>query len=279
MPFDPSTDAIKVRPALVAAEAYRAVFGRLGLLLELGWLPLLLLLAAMLLPGYLLDYTRFGAGFPDLVRQSELGFGPIDLVEAVTAFLCLNAFAVRWHQLMLFGGDRTVPHPLFLRGWARFLLYTLALYGVSASLLATALIAGASSASLGGASGIGLAAAAIALVAGVWLATARCSMLFPAAAYGAPLGLGSAWRLLAGNTWRLVGAGILACLPFILAVLAVFSALLQALHVDLESTGAILPLGLFILRGVVDTVSNFIGVALGATVLSSFYRRLTQPAL
>lgn len=267
---------VKVPIGAVGAEAYRAVFGRLGLLLELGWLPLLALLTAALVPDLVAGRIA-PAGLP-----AARDWLP-DIIDAVVAVLALNAFAVRWHQAMLFPAMRTTSRGAFLRAWGRFLLYTLILYLVSAALVAGVLLPGASGGALA-ATGLPSAAvpgvlttAAAALGLALWLATARCALLFPAAAAERPLGWGEAWRLMHGNTWRLVGCSLLVGVPFVLAVTLLLSSVLTAAHVDTGATLAGRPaLGLFLLGGVVDTLAKFLAVALGASVLSGFYRRILR---
>src|SRR5215469_2727723 len=127
---DPET---RVPIAEVAAEAYRSVFGRLGLLLDRTWLPLLVLLAATLLPGYLHLYLGVRSRLLDW-QDPAFGFGTDDAIEAAAGLVCLSAVAVRWHQTMLFGGEGNAPAGLFPSAWARFLLYTLVLYLVFAGL-------------------------------------------------------------------------------------------------------------------------------------------------
>ncbi len=250
--------------AEVAAEAYRAVFGRLGLLLDLAWLPLLILLAATLLPGYLHLYLGW-SGMPSW-QGDKFGFTVEDTIEAIAGLLCLNAFAVRWHRVMLFSDTEHMPIGVFLPAWGRFLLYTVLLYLVSAGLIGALLIADVAGAPTY------LAPVAGALTAFVWVGMVRCSMLFPAAAFGQPLGFATAWRAMRGNSWRLLGCGIITCTPMILIVVLVLSGVFQALHLDQNSE--IPPLGFFILHGLIETCTNLIVVALGAAVLSAFYRRI-----
>jgi hypothetical protein len=249
--------------AEVAAEAYRTVFGRLGLLFDLAWLPLLIMLAAALLPGYLHLYLGW-SGIPHW-HSDTISFNVEDVIQALAGLLCLNAFAVRWHQALLFTGERGAPRGLFLGAWVRFLLYTLLLYLVSAGLFAALLLAGAEN-----------APAYLAPVAGLlamllWVGTVRCSLLLPAAAFGKPLGIAPAWRAMRGNSWRLLGCGFIACMPVLLVLVLILSGVFAGLRLD-QLSG--LPLGFFILRGVVETCSNIVIVALGAAVLSAFYRRI-----
>ena len=186
---------IKVPVTEVMAEAYRAVFGRLNLWLDLAWLPLLIVLAATIVPGYLRVYQKL----PGLPAWSGDGFGLSleNLAEALVALLCLSAFAVRWYQSLLFREPQQAPQGVFVGAWLRFLAYMLLLYLVAATLLTGMLLANVD--------GVPSYIAPVAGVAafGAWLGTVRCSLLFPAAAAGMPLSIATAWRALGGNTWRL----------------------------------------------------------------------------
>ena len=254
---------ISVPVAEVALEAYRSVFLRLGLLFDLAWLPLLIMLAVTLLPGYLQLYVGW-SGLP-VWRTEGIALRPEDVATALISILCLNAFAVRWHQAMLFTRERPAPASMFWRAWGWFLLYALLIYLASAATLMLLVFSIA-----GGATSLLPAAAVVAAL--VWLGVARCSLLFPAAAFGQPLGLFAAWRLMSGNFWRLFACGIVVCAPVILSVALLLSGIFAGLH--MERFGSALPLGFFILRGVVSICTNVIVVALGASVLSSFYRRI-----
>lgn len=271
-----TAERIKVPIAEVVIIAFRAVFGRLGLMLELAWLPLLVLLAAVLLPGLVTKYVMPQAGH---AAASHPALGPGDLAVDAISLLCLNAFAVRWHQLSLFADIRTVPRRLFLRAWARFVAYTL-LISILVYLLVLALFAVAASTSRPPADdpgAVGLVALATALAFALGLAIARCSLVFPAAACGEPLGLVAAWRQMRGNTWRLIGATVMVIVPIVFTVGLVLNRILGA--AGLDSPEGLLsdpPLGFFLLAGVVDVVLRFIFVALGATILSEFYRRILR---
>jgi hypothetical protein len=248
-----------------AAGAYRAVFQRFGLLLDLAWLPLLVMLAATLGPGYLRLYLGW-KGVPGWAGDAY-GVRVEDLIGAVVGLLCLNAFAARWHQTMLFSRERGVRAGLFLGAWLRFVLYTLLLSFVSAAALAALLFAdGQPSVAPYAAPAGGL------LVTFIWVGMVRCCLLFPAAAYGSPLGLGAAWRAMRGNSWRLLGSMIIACAPALMLVIVILSAVSTALHLD--QTPDSVPMGFFILAGLIETCANFVIVALGASVLSIFYRRI-----
>jgi hypothetical protein len=251
----------------VAAEAYRGVFGRLGLLLDLAWLPLLVVLAAVLIPGLVGDYLM-----PASVPERG-GITAGDVIETILALACLNAFAVRWHHAVLFPDPHRVPRGIFPRAWARFLLYTLMLNLLPAAIVAAALGVGAAPDGLG----IVVAAGAAALALTMGLAV-RFALLLPAAAFGQPLSWGAAWRLMRGNTWRLAACTTTVCVPVVLAVLLLLNGVLAAARFDAAAAMAAgrLPLGAFILHAVVGTLLNFVTLALFASVLAGFYRRIVQ---
>lgn len=268
VPPEHATAPVKIHIGEVAAIAYRLVFGRLGLALELGWLPLLVMLAAELAPGAieLLHPMPADAATP-LVRVA-------DIVGIVAAMLCLNAFAVRWYQrLLLVASAAAPPRRLFLVAWARFILYT-----VIFSLPAAAPVLGLSLA--GGMPGAAddasrLLAAAIALPSLVLaLAVLRLSLVWPSAAQGFPMGWRAAWRAMRGNTWRLLAVLLIVYLPIFLTAGFALGIVFTAAHVDVEQTSMHPTLGLVLLIGVIDTVLQFVFVALGATVFVEFYRRL-----
>jgi hypothetical protein len=251
--------SVKVPVADVTVAAYGAVFRRLGAVLELGWLPLLILLAVSIIPAVL--PPGFGA---KNVTLRELP----DFLDLIAGAFCLNAFGVRWYQAQLLGdaGDRR-----WLGPWVRFLLYTFALY-LALGLILTAVLFVSTAASKRGApfeAGVGLLDLAVA--GGMLLAMARLALLFPAAAVGRPIGIGGSWRATRGSGWRIVLCWICATAPLLLAVQIVLGAAFADFAV-----GAQPPMGLYILRGLVGTVADFLIAALGAAVLSETYRRLVQ---
>lgn len=256
---------IKVPVAEIMVEAYRGVFGQLSLLLEVAWLPLLLLLAASILPGYLHLYRGI-AGFPAW-RGDRFGLTAENLIEALTGLLCLTAFAVRWYQVSLFTGGRSAPAGIFLGAWLRFLLYTVLLYLIAAALLVVLLLTDRD----GVPDVVGLVAGAAMMAA--WLIPVRCMLLFPAAAIGKPLSIGAAWRGLGGNTWRLFVTVMLVSIPLVFITAMIVSAFFAGFHID-AAGDQLPPLGFFLLRGVLSTCGNVLVVALCAAVIAGFYRRL-----
>ena len=258
---------VRIPVAELTVAAYRSVFGRLGLLLELAWLPLLILLGIAVMPAWL---PMVAPGLGDNAALSNL----TDIVQLAAGGLCLNAFAVRWHQAGLFPGKASAAHP-WLKPWLRFLLYTFAFYVVNLALLAGAMLLSGNVADQPRQALALLALMAAAIPA--WLAMVRFSLLFPAAAYGQPLSPLAAWRALGGNTWRVVACGFLSGAPLVLVVVLVLGLVFSALDIqigDFQNDAAAPPMGLYLLEGVIDTVVNFLVVALGASILVEAYKRL-----
>ncbi|MGB8182222.1 MAG: hypothetical protein WCF13_07620 [Stellaceae bacterium] len=250
---------VKVPVPDVTVGAYRAVFGQLGSVLELGWLPLLILLGVSIVPAVLP---------PDFGQNSIVLRALPDLVDLVAGALCLNAFGVRWYQVQLFGG---ADHRPWLGPWCRFLLYTFALYAALGVVLAAILFAGTIVGDRSISLEIGIVALDLAAVAALLLAMARLSVLYPAAAAGRPIGVDGAWRVTRGNGWRIILCWLSATAPLLLGVQIIMGAVFAGFGIG---DAAITPMGLYILRGLIGTVADFLIAALGAVVLSDVYRRL-----
>jgi hypothetical protein len=253
----------------VMVEAFRGVFGQLSLLLDVAWFPLLVLLAADILPGYLHSYGHIP--WP-VWRGDQLGLTLENVIEAVAGLLCLTAFAVRWYQVALFTAANPAPAGLFLGAWLRFVLYTLLLYLIAALLILAMLLADRD----GVPDYVALLTGAAMMAA--WLAPVRCMLLFPAAAAGKPLSIAAAWRSLGGNTWRLFVAVMLVTIPVVFVTAMVVSAFFAGFHIEAYGDKAP-PLGFFLLRGVLSTCGNVLVVALCASAIAGFYRRLDDAAV
>jgi hypothetical protein len=176
---------------------------------------------------------------------------------------------------MLLADPGVLPRRVFAGVWVRFMAYAVSL-GVLVGGLTTAVVLTIPAADDDGATAVaartlvGVAATAISL------AVARVSLLFPAAAYGTPLGLGAAWRAMRGNSWRLVGANVMAMMPIVLFLNLLVSVLAGAHLVSPEELAGDPPLGLTLLEGVITAVLSLIMAALGASILSEFYRRIMR---
>jgi len=243
--------------------SYRSVFGRLELIPELGWIVMLALLAASIVPDLVMPGRHAGQQF----RLDVL-----DFAQAAIALLALSAFAVRWHQSILVGDPRRQPAALFFQGWMRFLIYGCAVYAVLGAIVAVAALALSSRT----ASEPVQAAVLLVAAAACWLAilaVVRCALVFPAAAAGKPIGLGTSWRLMRGNVWRLIAASILVTLPVKLTALGLMALLVAAAWPGGGGEAATPP-GIVIIGGVIEVISDMLVAALGASVLAGFYREL-----
>jgi hypothetical protein len=252
---------IRVPVAEVAGEASRAVFLRVGLLLEVGWLPLLILLAASILPQLGLVYL---APKP---TPGALAVLP-DVIATAVAVLCLCAFAVRWAQIAAPGADAVSGIPFWLVWW-RFIIVTLPLTLSSAVDLILSPATEPTAASIAAMPPSAHAVLVLTIIVVdilPWLLMARVALLLPAAARGQTLGLAVGWRLMQGNSWRLVGAVCLACLPLVM--------LSQLTLSGLGSSADDPVLGAILLRGLIETLENVILTALAISIASGFYRRI-----
>jgi hypothetical protein len=271
-PPERATAPVKIRIGEVAATAYRLVFGRLGLALELGWLPLLVMLAAELAPDAI-----------ELLRPlpADAAAPPIriaDIIGIVAALLCLNAFAVRWYQALLQVAIAAAPpRRVFLVAWVRFILYTVIFSLPAAGSAIAFALTGASPTAADDASRLLVAAIALPSLV-LALAVLRLSLVWPAAAQGFPMGWRAAWRAMRGNTWRLLAVMFVVYVPIFVTAAAALAIVLAAAHIEIEQAMAHPTLGVVLLQGVLDTLVRFIVIALGATVLVEFYRRLVLNA-
>lgn len=255
---------VKVRVGEAVMAAYAAVFGRLGLALEVGWLPLLVMLAAALVPGIAEAFV------PGLFSN----VWPLFIAEIVVGLLCLNAFSVRWYQAQLFPNARALPRRLFVALWMRFVGYTL-LFSVPTAAPGVALFLAGASPDANDATRTLIAAVGVLGVA-TTLGVLRLALVWPAAAYGAPIGFREAWRRMHGNTWRLTATMLLVSVPLFITIAFALHLLLKAVNIELDALPSPPPLGLVLLMGVADTVWKFLLIALGAAVLAQFYRRLVR---
>jgi hypothetical protein len=260
----------KVPVATVVVAAWRSVFARPGLVLEFGWLPLLAMLAALLLPPLALRYglapAAAHASAPDINVAGVILDGTVSLIA-------LNAFALRWHRLMLTGDLHPWPFRPFLRAWLRFMLYTLAIFVIGKGAILAAWYAGVIAPNGGANPAEGLVAGIVVLA--LLLGVTRLSLVLPATSLGDPLGLVAAWRAMRGNTWRLLLANVVSALPVVLLTGLVLGQLLAAAHLGAgEVVAPDPPIGLVLLTSVIEVVLRLVLVALGASILSGFYRRV-----
>jgi len=92
------------------------------------------------------------------------------------------------------------------------------------------------------------------------------------------MGWPAAWRAMRGNTWRLFALLLLAYVPIFVAAGVTLGIVLTAAHVEIEQATAHPTWAFVLLQGVLDTVIQFVFIALGATVFVEVYRRLVLSA-
>jgi hypothetical protein len=276
MSTTPISTPIRVPVWQVAKESYRSVFGQPIVFIKLAWFPALLI--------FLIAGTFFYFFFkkaPELlsilgtegtsqeISRALRWFDLQSLFGAIVLIALVDVFAVRWHRYRLLGETTGGMAEMFNREWRRFTAYALLISSPSlASLLwhiVVEFFPGIDQPFNGVIGGI-LEATLSLLRTGFFVCAFGCSLIFPAAAYGQPITWHQAWRYLRGNFWRLAGcclvAGILTfltCLPVMLLLMV--------------PTPAVGALGEFAMTGIL-TVFELIFVALLASILSNFYRRI-----
>jgi hypothetical protein len=238
--------------------------------LEIGWLPLLLILAVLLLPWLAVHYLVADQSPADTAATFDLS----DFIQLGIVALCLGSFALRWYRLTLPTDPRASPRQR-VAIWLRFMAYTMAAYSLIAGFVAAIILAAPFSEGDEPAAVAARMAVAVAVTA-LMLVVTRLSLLFPATASGARLGARAAWRVMRGNSWRLVGANVMAVMPIVLFRELLASVLIGAKLVSPDDAAADSPLGLVLLGGVVYAVLGLLMTALGASILSEFYRRIMR---
>lgn len=277
----PETDALP-QPAVrvgvwsTIGQSAAIVFAKPLRFVRLCWLPLAIGTAAVLLQG------RLGptyAAVTAALRLTEVPFllllVPFERVDWIVSTLCLQYFAVRWHQIALGRDTGEGPAPAFWPAYLRFNLYVLVVFFLGyGGILAGVLLPAAIEVYIApGAMErrflylplwmhvFNVVTFAFLMLAGL---VSRCALLLPAAAAGSPMSVRAAWRSLKGNAWRLR------------AVLLAFAALLGALKWGIARVPKLaLPdwLG-SILAAFTRELELYVIAALAASALAIFYRRI-----
>ena len=271
---------VKVPVMATLGEACRQVFGRFGLFVSLAVFPAIAVLALRLTIAPL----PHAAGTPAPSASPWW----LHLLIGVASVLIYNAFLVRWHQVALFGQPGSYNSSLFLGGYRRFIAYTLATYsialavviGFGASSLVVAVFSAAGGPKAGGVGTLALVAVVSLAILLAWMM--RCALVFPSAAFGQPLGFTEAWRRMRGNAWRFVGASLLVALVMFVVtfVPAFFIGIANgvgkamAAHTMHAAPSMTFSMSILVARMIVDVTATFIAMALGASTLSAFYRRI-----
>jgi hypothetical protein len=219
-------------------RAYRAVFDRLQLVVEIALLPYLIVFAtvllALLMPGGIFGGILAG------------------LIHAISFLLFGAVFIVRWHRFVLLG--ETVGDGLIPPGWTEFVmagvkLGALIFAGWVVLVLVATLPPHVLTIPLSGLGGVALTLLAL-----------RVSLIFPAAAVGRPIGLRTAWDWIEGNFWRLFACSFACYLPFVIVQMAI------------GTLSGMFPSLLGIVFEALRLAVSFIGAAVIAALLSHLYR-------
>jgi hypothetical protein len=226
-------------------RAYRAVFDRVQLVIEMALLPYLIVVAVELV---CLLFTQGGA----------VGRAASGLMHALGLLLFGSVFLVRWHRFVLL--EETVGGELLPPGWREFVIA-----GVKVGALLIAgwvLLIGIAllppffiTVPLSAAGGVALTLAAL-----------RVSLIFPAAAISRPVALRTAWDWIAGNFWRLFACAFACYFPFVV------------LQMLIGALAAALPSLLWIAFEALRLAASFVGAAIVAALLSHLYRDLGPEA-
>ena len=268
--------AVKVRVWSTIGEATAIVFGKPLRFARLCWLPLAIGTAAVLLQERLAPTYAAAAA---ALRLTEVSFllllVPFERVDWILSALCLQFFAVRWHQIALSGDTRRWRAAVFWPAYLRFNVYVLIVFvlGYGGILAGVFLPAGIEVYIAPGAMErrflylplwmhvFNVVTFAFLMLAGL---VSRCSLLLPAAAAGKPMSVRAAWRTLKGNAWRLR------------AVLLAFAAMLGTLKWGVaRAPELVLPdwVGA-ILAALTRELELYVVAALAASALSIFHRQI-----
>ncbi len=264
-------------------ESYRFILSHPRDLLRVGWLPLIALFALNLLFGTF-DPAPVGLDVTDLLPSLGKITANI-LVQSIIA----AAILVAWHRVVLLGagsqpGSLAVGFGLrelrYLVAWLMLSILFLVLFTVAFALVvgvgftllvalkAVLLLSGTDGLLALGQRGHFVSLEYASLPPAVLLATyfaSRLSLILPAMATDKPRTLAGAWRLSAGNGWRLAFASVCVMLPVELVIVGVSFAARELLGTALHY-----PLALASSFGVLLLI-----VATG-TVLSLFSVELDQ---
>jgi hypothetical protein len=245
---------------------------------RLAWLPLAIGTAAVLLQGRLgPTYAAVATALGLYEVPFLLLLVPLECLDWIVSALCLQFFALRWHQVALSGSTRRWPASVFWPAYLRFSLYVLVIFflgygGILAGVFLPAAI------DVYVAPGtmqqrflylplwmhvFNAVTFLFVLLAGL---VSRCALLLPAAAAGKPMTVRAAWRGLKGNAWRLR------------AVLLAFAAALAAWKWAIaKAPMPVLPdwMGA-ILGALTREFEYYVVAAFAASALAIFYREIER---
>ena len=222
-------------------RAYEAVFQNLPLVVEMAWLPFVLVLAAEII-GMVLGLGGQG------------GHMTAWLLGGIALLVFGTTFAVRWLRHLLLG--EAPSGELFPPAW-RPLFFA----SVTVGLL---VFAGGIVVSL---AGFILAPLAFLIWAAgsiaVGLMALRLLMMFPAAALEQPIDVRGGWDMMAGNYWHFVACTLICYVPF---------ALIEGIVGEAD---AAVPFVFWIIMEVIRVGVTFLGLACLYAVLADVYHGMT----
>ena len=235
-----SANGYEVHTGATIHRAYEAVFQNLQFVVELAWLPFVLVLAAEIVgrliggsvAGYMLGWMLGGLGF--------VVFG--------------TTFGVRWLRHRLRGEAPSTE--LFPAAWRPLFFATLTItLLVFAGGVAVALV--------------GMVLAPIAWL--VWavgyiavaLLASRLLLMLPAAALEQPVDLRTAWDMMAGNYWHFFACALICYVPF---------ALVEGIIGEADSALSFLP---WLVMEAIRAAVVFLGMACLYAMLADIYEGMT----
>lgn len=222
-------------------HAYEVVFKNLQRVIEMAWLPFVLILAAEIV-GMVLGWGGY-VGHMMAWMLGALGF----LVFGTT-------FGVRWLRHLLHGEAPSAE--LFPAGWRPLFFAT-----ITVTLL---VFAGGVVVAL-----VGMILAPIEWL--IWaagmitiaLAALRILLMFPAAAIEQPIDVRTAWDMMAGNYWHFFACALICYVPF---------ALIEGIIGEADSA---LPFVFWLVMEAIRVAVVFLGMACLYAMLADVYHGIT----
>jgi len=280
----------KLKVFALVADGYRAVFGNLGVMVHILWLPV----ALMGVVNYRFQAQNFQE-FNALLQaendpaavQAHLNaaFDPMFFIYMLVSWVVMCAAFVSLHRFVLLGDKPpSLGFTVRKREW-RYLGYVvaimmiamLAMIGPMIGLTILELVIEVVFGTTGGMIGILVFAALIGLLVFFVTTWVRLGFVLPAIALDQDGGLRrrfkSAWALAKGNTFRMFAALVVAQLPFML-VFGIWSFQFMQSAAEMMATGAATPVPNMVVTMVVFGGVSWLSYAVIITMYSLAYRIL-----
>lgn len=252
-----------------ARRVWGIVFGNLDVLARVAWVPALAMVLASLIQAALVR----GPG-PD---GEGAGISLALILVQAMIWVALVPAAAAWHRFIVLGDEPAARvRYVWERTESRYLMTLLVVWMVSnLPFIAAALVLAPLATGLGGPA---VSAAALVLLALAFLMVlSRLALALPAAALDEDASLGRAWRLSAGNAWRLLGVSLTTLLPFVMLAGLVLVPIWLMIG---GATGPDDPAGpsaiALAFAAAVDAVVSLLALALLLTLFSGCYLTLSR---